>query len=143
MAQELRFRSGIGWCFNVGVVAVCIALALSQSKGFNPASLAILGIAVGLMFWVFVGTAYVVSDQGVLVQVGPMRRWVDAKLIERVRPTTTVLAAPALSGNRLEISGGFGAVVISPQDRIGFLRALKRVAPQLRLEGGLESTIAG
>lgn len=55
----------------------------------------------------------------------------------------TVLAAPALSFDRLEVSGGFGVVVVSPKDQAGFVRALKRVAPQLRLEGGLEALTGG
>ncbi|MDP1604056.1 MAG: hypothetical protein Q8M03_12415 [Legionella sp.] len=41
------------------------------------------------------------------------------------------------------VIGGFGVVVISPKDQVGFIRALKRVAPQLRLEGGLEGLVVG
>jgi hypothetical protein len=143
MAHEQRFRSGIGWCFGASVLAVCAALGLSQVRGFNPVSLVVLGLALALMLWMSASTAYLVSDAGMLVRSGPMRRWVDAKLVERVRPVRTVLAAPALSLDRLEVSGEFGAVVVSPEDREGFVRALKRVAPQLRLEGGLEALDAG
>jgi Bacterial PH domain len=95
------------------------------------------------MAWLQASAAYTVTDRGVLVQSGPLRRWVDARLVERVRPTRTILSAPALSGNRLEISGRFGVVVVSPHDQAGFVRALRQTAPQMRLEGGLESLIAG
>jgi hypothetical protein len=138
MAKELRFRSGVGAPFIVPLLAMCVALAVSQSRGLNAVSLVALGLVLGFMIWLLANTAYTVTDRGVLVQSGPVRRWVDATLIERVRPSKTVLSAPALSSRRLEISGGFGVVVVSPHDHVGFVRALKRAAPQLRLEGGLE-----
>lgn len=137
MAQEQRFRSGVGWCFGAGLLIVGAVLVVTQSRGVQPASLTILCLVLGCIYWVYTSTAYIVSDQGVLVQSGPVRRWVDAKLVERVRPVQSVLAAPALSENRLEVSGGFGAIVVSPKDQAGFILALKRVAPQVRLEGGL------
>lgn len=143
MADEQRFRSGIGWCFGVGVLAAGAALWASQSQGFNPVSLFVLGLALGFMGWIFLSTEYIVSDSGVLVRSGPVRRWIDPKLVERVRPVRTLLSAPALSRDRLEISGGFGAIVVSPRDQAGFVRALRRVAPRVRLEGTLESLSAG
>jgi len=139
MAQEQRFRSGVGWCFGVGLLIVGAVLVVTQSRGMQPVSLVILCLALAYIYWVYASTAYIVSDKGVMVQSGPVRRWVDAKLVERVRPVQSLLAAPALSENRLEVSGGFGAIVISPKDQAGFLLALKRVAPQVRLEGGLEA----
>jgi hypothetical protein len=137
MAQEQRFRSGVGWCFGVAVLVLFAATVRSQWNGFNLTSLVVLGLALALMLWLVSTTVYVVNEKGLPVQSGPMRRWVDAKLVECVRPSKTVLAAPALSGARLEISGGFGVVVVSPRDQVGFVRALKQVAPQLRLEGPL------
>ena len=139
MAQEQRFQSGVGWCFVAGVLVVCVALWLSQSRGFNPVSFVLLGLALGHMWWVYRSTAYIVGDDGLLVQSGPVSRRVDAKLLERVRPVRSLVAAPALSFDRIEVSGGFGVVVVSPKDQAGFVRALKRVAPQMRVEGGLDA----
>lgn len=143
MAQEQRFRSGVGWPFVAGLLAVCAALGASQSRGVNPVSLVVLGLALGFVFWVYATTAYTVNDRGVLIQSGPMRRWVDATLVERVRPVRSLLGAPALSSDRLEVSGGFGVVVVSPKDQAGFVRALQRAAPQLRLEDGLDALDPG
>lgn len=143
MAQEQRFRSGIGWGFALGILVLTAALCASQVRGFNPGSLVLIGVALGWGVWVYASTAYIVTEGGLLVQCGPMRRWADARLVERVRPIRTLLSAPALSLDRLEVSGGFGAVVVSPKDQKGFVLALRRVAPQVRLEGGLEALTAG
>jgi hypothetical protein len=50
----------------------------------------------------------------------------------------TILSAPALSLDRLEVSGAFGSVVVSPDDKVAFVQALKRIAPQMQIEGGLQ-----
>jgi hypothetical protein len=138
MAQELRFKSAIGWSFKIPALAVGAALIRSQWNGFQPVVLVILGFSLALIVWLYVSTEYIITDDGLQVRSGPVYCRADARRIERVRPTKSILSAPALSLDRLEISGGFGAVVISPADRAGFVRALKRVAPQARLEGDLE-----
>jgi len=119
-----------------------VALVVSQAQGFNPVSVLALGVALAFMGWLYVSTVYTVTERGLRVQAGPLNRWAEAAQLERVRPTTTVLSAPALSLDRLEVTGTFGSLVVSPQDRAGFIRALKRIAPQLRLEGGLDSFAA-
>jgi len=103
----------------------------------NPVGFVALGFSLALIVWLYVSTEYVVTDDGLRVRSGPIYQRVDAKLIERVRPIRTFLSAPALSLDRLEVSGGFGSVVVSPADKHAFVRALKDVAPQMRVEGGL------
>lgn len=138
MPGELRFRSAIGWSFKIPALAVGAGLILSQSNGFNPVALVALGFSIALIVWLYVSTEYIVNDDGLRVRSGPVYCRADAKLIERVRPTKTILSAPALSLDRLEVSGGFGCVVVSPADKAAFVRALKAVAPHMRLEGGLQ-----
>ena len=143
MSQEQRFRSAVGWSFKIPVVFVGAGLIVSQSQGINPVSLVVISLSLAFMRWLYVSTVYTVTDRGLRVQAGPLNRWAEATQLERVRPTTTVLSAPALSLDRLEITGTFGSLVVSPQDRAGFVRALKRIAPNLRLEGNLDSLTAG
>jgi hypothetical protein len=142
MSQELRFRSAVGWSFKIPALVVGAALIASQSKGFNLVCLVAVGLSLAFMGWLYVSTVYTVTDLGLRVQAGPLQRWVDAKSIECVRPTKTILSAPALSLDRLEVAGGFGSIVVSPLDKAGFVLALKRIAPQLRLEGELEALTA-
>jgi hypothetical protein len=138
MDQGLRFRSAVGWSFKLPALLVGVTLIASQSRGLDIVSLVVIGSALALIGWLYVSTLYTVTDRGLRVQSGPVNRWLDARVLERVRPTRTILSAPALSLDRLEVSGGFGSIVVSPRDKVGFVRALKRVAPQLRVEGGLD-----
>jgi len=143
MSQELRFRSAVGWSFRVVTLFVGVALIASQARRVNVISLVTVGVSLVLIAWLYRSTVYTVTDQGLRVQSGPLDRWVDPKLSERVRPTRTMLSAPALSLDRLEVSGRFGSIIVSPADQVGFVSALQRVAPQLRVEGALTSHDTG
>jgi hypothetical protein len=138
MARELHFRSAVGWSFKIPALAVGAGLVFSQSKGIHPPALVALGFSVALIVWLYVSTEYIVTDDSLRVRSGPLYSRIDAKRIERVRATKTILSAPALSLDRLEVSGTFGSVVVSPSDKSGFVRALKDIAPQMRVEGGLQ-----
>ncbi len=135
MASSQRFRSGVGLSFVLGILAVLTALMSSQQRGFQPSGLLLLGASLAFFVWLLLTTDYSVSDDEIVVRCGPVRRHIDTTRVRRVRPTRTLLSAPALSLDRLEISGDFGTVVISPKDRDGFVRALRAAAPQARFEG--------
>jgi uncharacterized membrane protein YdbT with pleckstrin-like domain len=138
MPQELRFRSAVGWSFKIPALAIGLLLILSQLNGLNPVAFVALGFSMALIVWLYVSTEYTVTDEGLRVRSGPIYSRVDAKRIDCVRPTRTILSAPALSLDRLEVRGAFGSVVVSPADKRAFVRALKDVAPQMRIEGGLQ-----
>ena len=55
--------------------------------------------------------------------------------IASVEPTRNPLSSPACSLGRLRIRYGAKQIMISPLDRVGFLRALAARAPQLALSG--------
>ncbi len=137
MPGEMRFRSAVGWSFKIPALGIGIGLILSQMNGPNPVAIVALGFSIALIAWLYVSTEYTVTDEGLRVRSGPLFYRVDARKIERVRPTRTILSAPALSLDRLEVSGAFGSVVVSPADKHGFIRALQSVAPHIRLEGDL------
>jgi len=139
MSQEFHFRSAVGWSFKTLAIFAGAVLVASQWRGLNVVGLLSVGLLTAFMRWLFVSTVYTVTDQGLRVRSGPLNRWVDGRAIDCVRPTNTILSAPALSLDRLEITGAFGCVVVSPSDKRGFVSALKRIAPRVRLEGGLDA----
>lgn len=139
MSQELHFRSAVGWSFRAPAILAGAVLVASQWRGPNVVGLLSVGLSMVFMRWLYVSTVYTLTYQGLRVRSGPLNRWADARAIDCVRPTNTILSAPALSLDRLEITGAFGCVVVSPSDKRGFVCALKRIAPQVRLEGGLEA----
>ena len=60
----------------------------------------------------------------------------DVKNAVSVRPTRSILSAPAASLDRLEVKFKKGQpLVVSPRDKQGFVAALKAVNPGIKVEG--------
>ena len=87
--------------------------------------------------WLLYTTSYELTAAKLIVRSGPIRRVVKLDTIESVTPSRSPLSSPALSLDRLRIryrGGGFG-VLISPEDKRQFLRALVERCPQLEVQG--------
>ena len=106
------------------------ALGIAAVRGEVHPALAVgilLMIAPGsaLTFWIYRHTAYDVTETDLIVGCGPFQSRIPLGSITSVAPTRSLLAAPALSRERLEIRyGAANRVIVSPADRVGFLRAL-------------------
>ena len=142
-----RFRSKIdtwlvvllGAAFLVGPL-----LVLMQSRGGGVrawiANLAVV-VAVSvppaaITIWLFRTTDYTITEPDLLIRSGPVRWTVPLASIHSVRPTRSLLSAPALSTDRLEIRyGTWGVVVISPEDKRAFAIAIRARVPSVDVSG--------
>lgn len=139
--EPLVFRSRIDpWLAAVTFGPVVLAggmvvrRAIVTQRAPGVVLIAMFGVALGLLLWVFLATTYRITSRDLLVRSGPLRITVPLSEIGRVRRTRSVLSAPALSLRRLEVSyGKHSQVVISPADEEGFLTALRERAPGFEL----------
>ncbi len=92
-----------------------------------------------LMLLIFFNINYSLSDEELLVKNGFSTQSIPLKDITYITPTNTMLSAPALSLDRIEIGYKGGSVVISPKDKDGFYHAIHSRVPTLKTDsnGGL------
>ena len=131
-----RFRSKIdGKLRAVGLIMPCVALvAIATSP--RLAVLWVPTIAMVLVtlvvVWVVLSTYYEFEGEVLIAHSGPFSWRIPLEEISAVRESNSVRSGPALSMDRLEITYRNGrALLISPEDKPGFLAALRRRAPQL------------
>jgi hypothetical protein len=138
----VRFRSRIDWWLAALLLALpviglitAIALQLSGDGGAFVGWLSLLGI--GLLYVSVVWpVTYELAAEELVIRFGLVRSRLPYAEIRGVAPTRSMLAAPALSMDRLAIDvGGRTGAVISPDDRSGFLDALAQRASHLTREG--------
>ena len=101
------------------------------------ALLVLLLAVAGFMLWVLYRTRYTLRDDTLLIQCGPFRYRVPLTEIDAVCPSRNPLSSPACSLDRLLITwkGGRKRILISPDDKAGFLRDVARLCAHLRAEG--------
>lgn len=110
----------------VGVCAVAFIGARAGNRVQGWLALALLLPATLLPPWLLLRTRYRFLDHRLLVESGPFRWHVNLADVRSVTPTRSPLSSPALSLDRLRIEHGqAGALMVSPQDKDGFLRMLQ------------------
>ena len=147
----LRFRSRVDWWLGAILVAVpalgLVAAVTLQASG-DPGEATVGWIALIGIGALYIGVvwpiAYELAEDELIVRFGLCRSRVPYRSIREVHPSRSILAAPALSLDRLAIDAGQRfAAVVSPDDRDGFLDALAARAPHLeRTADGLRSRSA-
>lgn len=130
--QTQRFRSKVDmWLVlilgaSALLVVVGVGMATRTGEMSVVAAVAIVLVAAGIPAWIFATTRYELSRESLIVRSGPFRWRIPLVDIKSVTPTRNPLSSPALSLDRLRIEyGQRRAVMISPSDKDGFLRALE------------------
>jgi hypothetical protein len=88
-----------------------------------------------MFFPVFFNTYYAISTDGVLsVKCGMFfNSKINISDISKIEDTRSILSAPALSMDRMEIFyNKFDSIVISPADKAGFVATLQKINPGIR-----------
>jgi PH (Pleckstrin Homology) domain-containing protein len=132
------FRSKIdGNLKVVGLAMPCVALvALGTNARHSGAVLLLLAIMAvliaGMVVWIVLSTYYEFTHDLLVAHSGPFAWRIPLAQISNVRESRSVRSGPALSMDRLEVTwSGRHVLLISPQDKAGFLAVLHRRAPQL------------
>lgn len=99
-------------------------------------SLLCVAIAV-FMLWVLYRTEYILTMEDLLVRCGPFRYRIPLAGVDSVTPSRNPLSSPACSLDRLLIKWADGRkqILISPDPKADFLRALDQRCAQLSVHG--------
>ncbi len=97
----------------------------------------IVGMDV-LMLWVLYGTGYRITSDRLLIRCGPFTFPVNLNSIDSITPTRSPWSSPACSLDRLKIVYGVShqSMMISPEDKSGFLTAIVQHCPSLMVFHG-------
>ena len=132
------FRSKVdGWLIAIGLAMPCMSLAAIVTGPRLGAGVLLMPVIVPVLVAIMVArvvlSTYYEFDGGLLVvHSGPFCWRISLHAISDVHESNNVRSGPALSMDRLEIVYGNDRVLlISPEDKAGFLAALQRRAQQL------------
>ena len=138
--MESKFSSKIdGWLIPVlvlsvgGLVAALVAVLIQETPWPIRVLVAAVTAAVTLLLLaVFKSTYYLVRSDDIRIVSGPFRWTIPLADVRDISPTRNPLSSPALSLDRLKIAYGKRKfVLISPDDKDGFLRAVDRARQQV------------
>ena len=107
------------------VVVITAAVNEAGEPGMITSLILVMIGVVALMVWLLLGTHYTVDRGTIRIVSGPFRWKVPIDEITSVEATRNPLSSPALSLDRLSIRyGKRRRIMISPADKVGFLKAI-------------------
>jgi hypothetical protein len=141
-SPDLYFPSKRDWWI---VALIWLGVLVSLAGGIVPLvvggaswteMILVVSLLVGmdsLMLWVLYGTGYTITPGRLLIRCGPMSFGVRLDSIEFIFPTRSPWSSPACSLDRLRIVYGLSqqSIMISPEDKSGFLSAIVQQCPTL------------
>ena len=106
-------------------LGVSIRLVLQSSPAGYLRVVGVMAVGIGLPFWLFYSTQYVVIDEVLQIQSGPFKWTIPIPSISQVVETSNPRSSPALSLRRLKITYGESkTIMVSPKDHEGFLEVI-------------------
>ncbi len=135
--EKQVFYSKIGGVYVFALLLVVVVLGYLLIVCFSWLALVLDVVIVGIVGMVGVNTKYTIYNDGRLeVVCGFLPSRFGVKNAVSVRPTRSILSAPAVSLDRLEVKFKKGRpLVVSPRDKQGFVAALKAVNPGIKVKG--------
>ena len=130
--MDLVFRSKVDLFIGVVLIGAMVvslyaaAAALHGRTGSGVATALVIALlGAGLPIWLLLTTRYTLTTDTLIVRSGPVHKRIAIVEIRRVVPSRDPRSSPALSLSRLRVEHAGGAVLISPKDQEGFLKALE------------------
>ena len=116
------------------VLALLIIVEISYvfHKLYLPALLC-LGLTGVIVFPIVFNTCYTISNNILKIKSGfLLNRSIPIESIKKIVPCHTILSAPALSFDRLEVFyNQYDSVVISPENKDDFIADLQKINPAI------------
>lgn len=127
--MEKTYRSKVDFWLLAVIYAVIIASVVPIGcSGHVAVSIIIAAVLiVPITFYLF-NIRYVIRGTSLIVKDGLFSHAYDINDIQSIKPTHTLLSAPAASLDRLEISFTHDSLIVSPKHKDDFIRHLCEVS---------------
>ena len=131
------------WILCLIIILSCIFVPIVASPTFDFALLASLIastlIPTLIIINIYTNTYYTINDKSLILQVKSgflVDSKYDISKITRIKNSRSILSAPALSLDRMEITiGQYNNVVISPENKEKFINQITSLNPNIKIIG--------
>lgn len=132
--EKFKSKISIGLVIFLIVVLGGMLLKLLYDGVWSVSALIFFQILfIAHMFWT---TLYIIENKKLQIKSGFLINFsIDIQQIKKISETNTLMSAPAISFDRLEILyNKFDTVVISPKEKMQFIEAIQKINPHVEVK---------
>lgn len=132
--EKFKSKISIGLVFFLGVVLGGMFLKLLYDGVWSVSVLIFCQIL--FIAHMFRTTFYTIENEKLQIKSGFLINFsVDIQQIKKISETNSLMSAPAISFDRIEILyNKFDTVVISPKDKKKFIEAIQKINPEVEVK---------
>jgi hypothetical protein len=133
MTEKFVSKGSKALIIGSSIAIVVVMVLMLTEKAW--AGVVIVACIAAFILHMFSTTYYIISGNELKVRSGFLINIaIDIDQITKITPTNNILSAPALSLDRLEIFyNKYDSVMISPENKEGFIAALTTINPQISI----------
>ena len=130
--MEKTFRSKVDIWLLIVIYAIIIASVapIAYSGDILESTIIAAILIVPITVYIF-SIKYIVRGSSLIVKDGIFSHVYDINDLRSIKPTHTLLSAPAASFDRLEINFTHDTLVVSPRDKEDFIRLLREATQNI------------
>jgi len=135
--MEKVYKSKLGLELIIPIAAVLVGVSIPMLvDGAFWLWLILIGSLALFIFHLFLTTYYTIKGETLLVKCGFLHNIkIDIDSIKKISETNSLLASPATSLDRLEISyNRFDSILISPKEKEDFIKVLTVLNPKIEVK---------
>ena len=131
-----KYYSKISYGLLIFILAVLTGSAVPMiSKPVWTGLLINMGVVLFVLH-LYLNTYYLIDGEFLIVKSGIIfNKKIDINSVRSIRETKSLLSAPALSFDRLEVNWGkYTGVVISPKEKKKFIEHMTKINPEIAVQ---------
>ncbi|WP_169739282.1 PH domain-containing protein [Dyadobacter crusticola] len=131
-----NYKSALGPELSVSMSGLLMIISILVISKGSWAGFVVVAVIAAFFLHLFFNTYYQIKGDQIRIRSGfLMDKTIPVKSITKISETKSLLSAPALSQNRLELRyNRFDRLIISPKDRTAFIADLLRISEHIDVQ---------
>ncbi len=140
--MDKTYRSKVDAWLLLIIHAVIIASVVPIGYSGDVAKSVIIAAALIVPITIYMfNIKYIIRGSSLIVKDGIFTHTYDINDIRSIKPTHTLLSAPAASLDRLEINFSHDTLIVSPKHKKDFIRQLRGIASNVHISEKLSACL--
>ncbi len=133
--MQIKYKTKVSLFIYILFISISVAAIIAAISSPHWSMWIISLLTIAFLVFSYYQTYYTIDTEKETLQIKAgigFKKTLSIKEIRKIEDTRTLISAPALSQQRIEIYyAKYDSIVISPENKLAFIACLKKIQPNL------------